>query len=366
MDKNTVTLAQNTDTAVPGMFYIDPALISRHIDVAVQQMVQQGLDQLVQDAAWLDKIQNMVTAELLGRLSDKISHIDINTVVHQNIDTALDRYHDRLTQQNFSSKGIKDQASQCELVVSDGAVVAQSGLACQELLVAGVTTTQDLKVNNLAVTGTINTDCASWQELIQNMSQQVDQRLSGSWKTDLVQQVLDLARVQGIDFQTVTVNGKPIVDDGKLNAHVIESSLQKVGKLRDLEVTGISDLADTMLVANRRVGINTRSPDMALSVWDEEVSLSFGKLRQDRAWMGSTRQIALDIGVNRKPAISIDPDGLVTVNELRLDRWRIAFANQVPNHSGTRGDLVFNHDPKPDSPWAWQCLGGFRWQPLGR
>jgi len=129
-------------------------------------------------------------------------------------------------------------------------------------------------------------------------------------------------------------------------------------------VIGDTDLADTVHVRSRRLGINTVDPEMALSVWDEEVAMVGGKFRQNHAFLGTARQQNLSIGVNRKAWLDIDTDGLVSVKNFRIDRHRISFAAQVPGYSGTRGDIVFNSDPNDGQPFAWVCLGAFRWQPL--
>lgn len=350
---------------VPGVFYVDPDIITKYVDSAVQIMVRDSLTALMNDQEWLQKIHGIVTVDVANRLTDRLSgSFDLNGLIAENLDGALERYRSRI-KENFSTNGIRDDATQCELVISDGAVVAQSGLACKELLVEQTVTTQDLRVTNLSVLGSINTDCVAWHDLADNIARAAEQRLGETWKQDLVQQVTQLARVQGIDFDQVTIRGAPLVEGSKLSANITDSSLQRVGLLRDLAVDGAAHLSRTVHVANNRVGINTESPDMALTIWDEEISLSVGKIKQDRAWIGSNRQQALDIGVNRKRSISIESDGLVVVDRIRVDRWQISFGNAVPNHSGTRGDIVFNHDPKPGQPWAWQCLGAFRWQAIG-
>ena len=349
---------------VPGVFYVDPDVMTKYIDSAVQVMVKDSLKILMNDPAWVDKIQQLVTVDIVNRVSDKLSLVDINSLVADNLVVALDRYHSKIVE-NFSTAGILDTATQCELVISDGVVVAQSGLACKELLVEQSITTPDLRVHNLAVTGSVNTDCAAWTELANNIALAAEHKLGEEWKATLVQQVLELAKTQGIDFDSVTVAGAPVFEGNRLNSAITDTSIQKVGLLRDLSVLGPTHLARTVNIENHRVGINTESPDMALTIWDEEVSVSLGKIKKDRAWIGSSRQQTLDIGVNRRASITIEPDGLVVMDRVRLDRWQISFASSVPNHSGTRGDIVFNHDPKPGQPWAWQCLGGFRWQILG-
>jgi hypothetical protein len=130
------------------------------------------------------------------------------------------------------------------------------------------------------------------------------------------------------------------------------------------DVSGAVDLAETVHVRPRRLGINTLDPEMALSVWDEEVAMVAGKLRQNHAFLGTARQQTFSLGVNRKAWLDIDTDGLVSVKNFRIDRHRISFASQVPGYSGTRGDIVFNSDPNDAQPFAWVCLGAFRWQPL--
>jgi hypothetical protein len=102
---------------------------------------------------------------------------------------------------------------------------------------------------------------------------------------------------------------------------------------------------------------------MALSVWDEEVSVSAGKYKQQTAYVGTTRKQGLVIGIDRNPAIEIDTSGLTTIKQLQLGFFKISHGKEVPNYSGTLGDIVFNSTPGIDNPvFAWQCLGGFRWK----
>jgi hypothetical protein len=342
---------------VPGLSnYVDQQQINRTIDSSVQKLITESLDHLIADDDWVNKIQQHVDLNMGVRITQRLSDIDINAVIAQEVNHNFERWRREFSEE-FRSAGIHDEATAVELVVSDGAVVARSGLACDNLLVQ-----KSLKVNDLVLTGSVNTDCESWNELASVVANRTQDLLGEAWQQQLVQQVLQLARDSGIDFNEITVRGSPLVQGDRLNASIITSSLQKVGLLQDLTVSGATRLAQTMDIRDRRVGINTDNPDMALSVWDEEVSISLGKTSRDRAWIGSNRQQTLDIGVNRRRSITIEPDGLVVMDRLRLDRWRISFANAVPNHSGTRGDIVFNHDPKPGTPLAWQCLGGFQWQ----
>jgi hypothetical protein len=328
------------------------------VDNVVQSLITNMLDQLMQDQAWINKIQSLIEYNVVTKTSDMILGLDIKPMVADQVRLNFDQWRQELEEQ-LLGHGIQDTATHAELVITDGSVVAQNGLGCGHMLVEN-----DLVTKNLVVTGTINTDCVSWDELRNTIADRTQSLLGESWRASLTQQVLDLAREQGIDFQDITLAGAPLVSGPTLNPSIKHSALERVGTLQDLTVKGTADLAQTIRAHNHRVGINTDSPDMALTIWDEEISVSIGKRSQDRAWLGPSRNHALDIGVNRKRALSIEPDGLVVVDRLRVDRWRISFGNAVPNYSGTRGDLVINHDPKPGTPWAWQCLGAFQWQPM--
>ena len=103
---------------------------------------------------------------------------------------------------------------------------------------------------------------------------------------------------------------------------------------------------------------------MALSIWDEEVSVVIGKNKAKQAYIGTNRDQGLVIGVNRLPQIEIDSAGLTAIKKLQVGLHKISHNTAVPGWSGTRGDIVFNSNPGPDRVFAWVCLGTFKWQTL--
>ena len=367
-------LVSSVETSVATLFkkglvpnldqFINKTALETTIDSAVQVLVQSTISNLVVDKSWIEKIETMVNQHMVTKLTDKISGIDLNKLLTSQIDQGITRWQERL-KKDFKTAGITDVATSCQLTVIDDAVVATNGIAGQSLLIEKDT---DLKgtttINNLILRGTINTDNRSWNELANKAADQALTKLTNTWKEDLVADVLNLAKTQGIQFDTILLYGAPLIKNDELNTSIKRSSLEHTGKLTNLATTGVTNLSDTVTVKGKRVGINTDDPEMVLSVWDEEVSLIAGKISKDRAFVGTARNQAVTIGVNRKPHIEIDTDGLVTVKNFRIDRWKISHATEVPGYSGTRGDFVLNSDPKPESAFAWVCLGGFRWQPL--
>jgi len=353
------------DGHLPGIEkYVDNDLVAQSVDRSMQVLINDTIKSLMLDPEWLGKIETSVQHLMTQKVGDRLSSVDLSALANDAMVNSFDDIAAKI-KKNFRTDGIVDQSDRVQLTVLPTAVVAEDELIANDLEIqrdANIKGT--LSVNNLAVKGSINTDNQAWNELGERVAELANTKITDEWKSDLVSQVLDIAKTQGIEFASVMIDGSPLVQGHELNSHITSSKIEHVGVLRNLSTHGSVNLSETVTVDNRRVGINTKSPEMALTVWDEEVSLLSGKLSQDHAYLGTGRRQSLSLGVNRKPHVTIDVDGLVSIAQLRIDRWRISHSAQVPGWSGTRGDLVFNSDPKPNTPFAWVCLGTFRWQPL--
>jgi len=338
--------------------YVDSTKLNSAVDSGIQVLVDTTISNLVVDPAWLNKIEQIVNQNMSQQFLRKLSDLDINSLLVSTIDAGIDRWQDRL-KKDFRTQGIVDSAKEIELTVMDGVVVVEHDFVAKNIQVE-----QDLIVNNLVVSGAINTDNRSWDELKDVISKQVLTAATEQWRQDLIDQVVEQSKTAGINFDSVMIDNQSLIENNTLGTTVVDSHLQSTGTLRSLKVAGAAHFGQTMHVAGRRVGINTQDPEMALAVWDEEVSIIAGKLSKQQAFVGTARLQNLAIGVNRIPQIEIDVDGLTTIKQLRVGRHRISHAGTVPGYSGTRGDLVLNSDPKPGTPFAWVCLGSFQWQSL--
>jgi hypothetical protein len=349
-----------TSGQLPGLDqYIDSDAIKQTIDHSVEQYVNRTLKTFNQDTVWREKIETLVNQNIVRRTITSLNSVDIKNVINQRVDEVMVDAEPRIVQQ-LTRPGIEDRASKIELTVLDDHVVIENNLTARNVEVVNA-----LSVQDLVVAGSINTDNNSWNDLKDFIAARTLKQINDQWRSELIDQVKKQITTDGIDFNTVKVDNEQLISNGNLANTVTGSNLQSVGVLNNLRVSGESNLSNTVNIANKRVGINTTSPEMALSVWDEEVSLIAGKLKADTAYLGTGRVQNLVIGVNRDSAITVESDSMVTVKKLRVGTYQISHATTVPGYSGTKGDIVFNSNPDvSNSVLGWMCLGGFRWKVL--
>jgi hypothetical protein len=301
---------------------------------------------------------------MVDRVSASVRDIGLNLTL-KNIVLANKESIVNELKKGFSTAGMQDTAKELQLSVMDGVVVVENELVSKDLSVEKNTHLKgDLLITgDLAVQGRINTDNKSWQDLGDHIGRVAYDKFRDDFADELIGTVISEVK-KGVDITDVRVDGMSLIDGNTLSPTVQTSSLTRVGTLTELSVDGTVALNDTVTVVRNRVGINTKEPDSALTVWDEEVTVSAGKLSKNTAFVGTPRTQNLVIGTNRQNHLEIDTDGLTTVQKLRIGKNLIGHGKAVPNYAGNKGDIVFNIDMTPDTPFAWICLGAFRWQAL--
>jgi hypothetical protein len=337
---------------------IDTSSIAHLVDQAVENSITSAIATLGTDPAWLAKIENMINQAVVRRTVATIGSIDINTIIHQRVDENMEKLKVELLA-NFSSTGIDDKATSCQLTIMDDTTVIENTLTAHS-----ASFVESVSVKNLSVTGSINTDNRSWHALAADIGDRTLAQLNQSWRDLLISQVADEIKKNGITFDNVKIDDQPLVSGSQLAKSITQSSLQKLGRLQDLVVVGETSLNETVTVLKKRLGVNTEQPDSALNVWDEEVSVSIGKYKNQEAYIGTNRNQTLNIGINKLPHVTIGTDGITSISKLRVAQYMIGHGTIVPNYSGTKGDIVFNADPTSGSAFAWVCLGGFKWKTL--
>jgi hypothetical protein len=343
---------------IPGVDqYIDSTIIKQTIDQAVQDNIVTAIKDLGQDPVWLEKIERLINQSMVQRVVAGLSTIDVGELIRRRVDENMTDLDSRVAER-LQTPGIQDHAQNPELTVLDENVVVENCLTANRIEVVG-----SAKIKELTVTGSINTDNRAWQTLSENISEKTLGLLTNEWRDSLISDVEDKIREKGINFSQVQIDGVRVIAGDTLSRKIVNSNLQSLGALKELKVDGEAHINNTVSVLNRRLGINTQEPEMALSVWDEEVSILAGKFKDKAAYIGTGRLQNLVLGVNRTPAVEIDIDGITAIKKLRVGVHRISHGTEVPNYAGTKGDVVFNANPSiNDNVFAWQCLGGFKWK----
>jgi len=259
------------------------------------------------------------------------------------------------TARNFASTGIVDRATATRVTVYDDHTEILGNLQVE---------------GHLRLGGLVNTDSEFYRDLSQNLQQGTIEQVADLIKTEISTQLTDTIADKihsGIDAAAVQFRNEPLVTDTKLNRFVTESNLQKVGRLRELDVGGEVSLYDTVRIVKRRLGINTIEPESVLDIWDQEVQIVAEKIEANTGYIGLGRMGLLKLGVNRNNAITILPNGGVEIPDLRLGKFEkiaITVAGGIPADPGSPGDIMFNSDPKSNGIFAWVCLEGTRWAPV--
>jgi hypothetical protein len=343
---------------IPGIDqYIDSATVRQTIDQAVQDNIVTAIKDLGRDPAWLSKIETLINQSMVQRVIAGLSTIDVSGLIRQRVDENMGEL-DRKVAERLQTPGIQDHAQNPELTVLDENVVVENCLTTNRIEVVN-----SAKIRELTVTGSINTDNRAWQTLSEDISKKTLERLTTDWKDSLIVDVENKIRERGIDFTQIQIDGVRVVVGDTLSRKITNSNIQSLGALKELKVAGEAHINNTVSVLNKRLGVNTQEPEMALSVWDEEVSILAGKFKDKSAYIGTGRAQNLVLGVNRTPAVEIDIDGITAIKKLRVGVHRISHGTEVPNYAGTKGDVVFNANPSiNDNVFAWQCLGGFKWK----
>jgi len=341
---------------------IDKDQLARTIEDQIKQVISGYVAETIQQPTWQNHLKTIINQVVSRMTGEMMSSTDNSEVVSQVIRESLSLNQDVLTK---TFPGITDLSkTEKELTVLDGTVVVENELVSRVIRAIESINAESVTVKDLSVTGSVNVDNESWQRLADTVSTKTLDQLGERFVTDTVDKVLDTAKNSGIEFSNVRLGDQLLVDGNQLSSRITDTKIEKTGTLKSLDVSGNADIFDTLHVVNGRIGVNTDTPDMSLNIWDEEVSISVGKISSNRAFIGSNRKHEIALGVNRQGDIVIDSDGNTTIKNLRVGRNTIGHADQVPGWSGTKGDFIINTAPGKDNVFGWICLGDYRWKTL--
>jgi len=346
--------------------------VSSSISVHISSLIQKGkLEREVTDK-FDSEFKLLIEQEIRNRTANAVARIDIATEVgkhingyletritsaalpkglisHQAIDwNGFNLPADALsdgTIENFASTGIQDVASQIELTVADGMVVIENSLVSRraefkESVIADSIVVNDIKIkNNLILNENINNQFASM------IRDGVNRELANR-KIDVV-------------GNPIYANGREALTDSSLGPSIVNSNIRKLGRLTELNVAGIAQFGETMVVTDSgKVGINTNEPEGAFTVWDDDSDLTVRRYKKKNMYVGTMRDVDLSFGVNGDVKLALRRDGSVELNHLVINGLRVSVANAVPYEAGQPGEIVIMSNAKINEPWAYRCVNG--------
>lgn len=262
---------------------------------------------------------------------------------------------------SFGSTGIDDKATDCRLTIFDDVTVVENNLLTKDLTVKGSTTIE----GDLIVTGRVPEDSAMYVGLVNSVSERVKTNINHDVFDGYANLVFSRIKESGLDLSKITLNGTEIVNGGNLSNNITFSNLQRVGTLSELRVGGEALLSQTLYTTNKRIGINTLEPAQALSIWDQEIEIGFGKRAENIAVIEAPRNQQLVLGVNGKNNIVLMPDGGVVATKVSIGATTLTSSGTPPNYDADAGSIVFNSNPTLGGPLGWVSLGGARWANFG-
>lgn len=262
---------------------------------------------------------------------------------------------------DFASTGIDDKSSGIQVTVLDSHTVIENHLLSND-----ITINRTAKFNgDIELNGTITESSPGFVTIVNASRDSVIAELNDEFFASYGRLVFEEIKNNGIDLSKVTLNGQEILRDNRLSSGITGSNLQSVGVLNDLQVKGETLIYNTLYTQLNRVGINTLEPNSALSIWDEEVDINFGKKQQGVAFIGSNRDQMLILGTNGKTNAILTQDGAVGVSKLLLGNMSFGSADRPPAYDAPKATVVFNANPSIGGPLGWVSLGNARWANFG-
>jgi hypothetical protein len=306
-------------------------------------------------------VNNQFNQTLAAAVKDKIFNVDFpagsisaESIKQEDLALSGDQIAGGIIK-NFASTGIDDQATNCVVTILDAAVVVENNLVTMDLTVEG----------DLNVKGKVDETSAFYKQLAESVTAAVQAGLDTELFNGFSATIFDKIKADGLDLGKITVNNNPVIEGDRIGYGITESNLQKVGLLRELQVAGESQIAETLYVGNKRVGVNTIEPSAALAVWDEDIEITAGKVKEGVGRISTPRNQSLVLGSNRNNNLVLQTDGSVQIDDLRMGNVRFGASDVPPNFSSTKGHIIFNASPNVGGPIGWVCLGSANWANFG-
>ena len=326
--------------------------MSAELFTALSKFVTETVEAQVNKELAKFNVQQTVQQQAQATVTDLLTKLDIpdKGIRNSSIDWDGFSFSTDMVKGNFTnitSTGFTDNAENIELTIDERGVVVHNNLTTNHvgainIEVEHLTVTDNAEFNNATFKGDVNIIGKLTADSLGSLQEQLN------------------------DKQSYTINGKTVLSENTLGPSIIESNLRRIGNLKELQVEGEVLLGDSLYVSpTGRVGINTDEPTHALTLWDQEVCLTVGKLQKDTAVIGTERNqdIVLKSGTNNNATLKAD--GTTVIEKPVLNGKTFTTSVMSPGYAGQLGDICWNSNPQQGQPIGWVCIGGPQWCNFG-
>jgi hypothetical protein len=182
----------------------------------------------------------------------------------------------------------------------------------------GDLTVDTLHVKTLVETNKPTTDIGQWA--VQTEDQLNGKGFSWTWgegSVNLQYRTGGKLRIDGDldlkDTKGYSVDGVRVLSKNELGRQVTKSNLREVGTLNSLEVVGDTNIGEFAFFNSgfQRLGINTNSPNNALSIVENEIEIAIGSKQIGTAYIGTHTNHDLSLGTDNTSRILLKNNGEV-------------------------------------------------------
>ena len=241
----------------------------------------------------------------------------------------------------FNSTGISDTATSTQLMVTDDGIITTNNITAENLLID-----DNAFFKNITVDG--NFSIAGLDTFVKSIADET----AAVYTAQNNKQDID------ISGRSIVYGDRLVLNSDTLGPQIINSNIRRLGNILELSVEGQAIIHETLIVTNRKVGINTESAAGALSVWDEDAEFTLVKHSPKTMYAGSTRITDVVLGSNNAEQIKLKSDGAIEINgSLRFNGILISVENRIPERVGEPGEIVIMRDGTA----IYRCLGQNSW-----
>lgn len=246
----------------------------------------------------------------------------------------------------FNSTGINDQSNELQLTLTDDGIIIKNNISSKDLLVEDNSFLNNVTIDGeFIVNGRIGHSPA-FETYVKNLADNVTNNILKN------QSSINIAD------KNIVYNDRIVLSHDTLGPQIINSNLRKVGNLVELVVSGQAIINETLVVTDKKIGVNTENASGVLSAWDEDAEFTLVKHSPKTMFAGSTRVTDIVLGTNNQEQIKLKTDNTIELNgKLKFNGLKINIVDKIPENIGEPGEIAIMRDGSA----IYRCISQNSW-----